>query len=206
MPALTLSGLVVYPIKSAGGIPAETWEVDDFGLRHDRRWMVVDGRGRMVTQRTYPRLALARPAIEGERLVVRGGDQDLLVLPLRPAPAASSTVTIWGDHCAALWQGEVAARWFSTLLRAEVSLVYMPETTWRPVDPHACLRAVPGQLRRRVPVSAALRGVAGRAQPPDGHAAADEPLSPQPGDPGGRPFCEDDAGRLRHRRHRTFAR
>ncbi len=48
MTALTLSGLVVYPIKSAGGIPAETWEVDEFGLRHDRRWMLVDGRGRMI--------------------------------------------------------------------------------------------------------------------------------------------------------------
>ncbi len=135
MPALTLSGLTVYPIKSAGGIPAETWEVDDFGLRHDRRWMLVDGRGRMITQRTHPRLALARPAIEGEHLVVRGGDQAPLVLPLGPAPAVSSSVTIWGDHCAALWQGEAAAEWFSSLLRAEASLVHMPETTWRPVDP-----------------------------------------------------------------------
>ena len=135
MPALTLSGLVVYPIKSAGGIPAETWEVDDFGLRHDRRWMLVDGRGRMISQRTHPRLALARPAIEGEHLVVRAGDQAPLVLPLRPAPAVSASVTIWNDRCEALWQGEAAARWFSDLLRAEVSLVYMPETTWRPADP-----------------------------------------------------------------------
>ena len=135
MPALTLSGLVVYPIKSAGGIPAETWEVDDFGLRHDRRWMLVDGRGRMISQRTHPRLALARPAIGGEHLVVRAGDQAPLVLPLRPAPAVSASVTIWNDRCEALWQGEAAARWFSDLLRAEVSLVYMPETTWRPADP-----------------------------------------------------------------------
>ena len=65
MPALTLSALTVYPIKSAGGIPVTEWDVDGFGLRHDRRWMVVDPRGRMVTQRTHPRLALARPALEG---------------------------------------------------------------------------------------------------------------------------------------------
>ena len=84
MPALTLSALTVYPIKSAGGIPVTEWDVDGFGLRHDRRWMVVDPRGRMVTQRTYPRLALARPALEGERLVVRGCDQD-------PARASAST-------------------------------------------------------------------------------------------------------------------
>jgi len=135
MPALTLSGLYVYPIKSAGGIPTDRWEVDAFGLRYDRRWMLVDGRGRMVTQRTHPRLALARPAIEGDRLVVRGGDQEPLGLPLHPTPVVSASVTIWDDRCDALWQGETAARWFSTLLGAEVSLVYMPESTWRPADP-----------------------------------------------------------------------
>jgi uncharacterized protein YcbX len=32
-----LSGLYVYPIKSAGGIPLEAWDVDGRGPRHDRR-------------------------------------------------------------------------------------------------------------------------------------------------------------------------
>ena len=135
MPALTLSSLVVYPIKSAGGISVREWEVDAFGLRYDRRWMVVDCRGRMVTQRTHPRLALVRPAIEGDRLVIRAPGLEQLALPLRPADAVSTTVTVWGDSCLALWQGEVAARWFSTLAGAEVALVFMPDSTWRPAEP-----------------------------------------------------------------------
>ena len=98
MPALTLSSLVVYPIKSAGGISVREWEVDAFGLRYDRRWMVVDCRGRMVTQRTHPRLALVRPAIEGDRLVIRAPGLEQLALPLRPADAVSTTVTVWGDQ------------------------------------------------------------------------------------------------------------
>ena len=57
------------------------------------------------------------------------------MLPLRPGAGGEHQVTIWNDRCEALWQGEAAARWFSTLLRADVSLVYMPDTTWRPVDP-----------------------------------------------------------------------
>jgi len=132
MPAPILSALNVYPIKSVGGIAAQEWAVDDFGLRYDRRWMVVDSRGRMVTQRTHPRLALARPAIEGERLVVRAPGLDPLVLPLRPGEAVTTTVTIWGDICAALWQGEAAARWFSALLGVTVAVVYIPDSTWRP--------------------------------------------------------------------------
>jgi|SoiMethySBSTD1v2_1073268.scaffolds.fasta_scaffold681679_2 MOSC domain-containing protein len=135
MPAPILSALNVYPIKSVGGIAAQEWAVDDFGLRYDRRWMVVDSRGRMVTQRTHPRLALARPAIEGERLVVRGPGLDFLVLPLRPGEAVTTTVTIWNDTCPALWQGEAAARWFSALTGAEVALVFMPDNTWRPAEP-----------------------------------------------------------------------
>jgi uncharacterized protein YcbX len=135
MPAAILSALYVYPIKSAGGIATRDWEVDGFGLRHDRRWMLVDSRGRMITQRTHPRLALARPAIEGERLIVGAPGCETLALPLHPCDAVSTTVTIWDDSCLALWQGEAAARWFSSLLDADVTLVYMPEATWRPAEP-----------------------------------------------------------------------
>jgi uncharacterized protein len=130
-----LSALNVYPIKSAGGIAAREWEVDAFGLRYDRRWMVVDARGTMVTQRTHPCLALARPSLERERLVVRAPGCEPLMLPLRPSPSVTTTVTIWEDACLALWQGDAPARWFSALLGADVSLVYMPESTWRPAGP-----------------------------------------------------------------------
>jgi uncharacterized protein YcbX len=132
MTAPILSAVNVYPIKSAGGIAAEEWEVDDFGLCYDRRWMLVDGRGGMVTQRTHPRLALARPAIERDRLIVRAPGREPLTLPLHPSLSVTTTVTIWDDACLALWQGEAAARWFSALLGADVSLVYMPQSTWRP--------------------------------------------------------------------------
>jgi uncharacterized protein YcbX len=141
MSAPTLSALTLYPIKSAGGIAVSEWEVDDFGLRYDRRWMVVDARGRMLTQRTHPRLALARPAIEGPRLVVHGPGCEPLVLPLHPSAAVTTTVTVWDDSCPALWQGDAAGRWFSDLMSAEVELVYMPETAWRPAGPAVAPRA-----------------------------------------------------------------
>jgi uncharacterized protein YcbX len=135
MAAPALSALTVYPIKSAGGIAACEWEVDGFGLRYDRRWMVVDPRGRMITQRTHPRLALARPAIEGARLLVRAPGREPLALPLHPTTAVATTVTVWDDTCAALWQGEPAAGWFSRLLGTEAALVYLPDATWRPANP-----------------------------------------------------------------------
>ena len=135
MAELTLSQLNVYPIKSARGTSVAAWEVDSFGLRHDRRWMVVDAAGRLVTQRTHPRMALARPALVDDRLRVTAPSLPPLDLRLEPAAAITTTVRIWDDVCEALWLGEHAAEWFSRLLAAPVSLVYMPESTVRPASP-----------------------------------------------------------------------
>jgi len=135
MPALTLTGLTVYPIKSAAGIAAETWPVDEFGLRHDRRWMLVDESGDALTQRDCPRLALVRPVIEGDRLFVTAPGSPPLDLPLAPPGAVTTMVTVWDDRCVAWWMGERAARWFSEAVGTTCSLVYMPDSTIRPADP-----------------------------------------------------------------------
>lgn len=135
MPQLTLTSLTVFPIKSAGGIAVRQWPVDDFGLRYDRRWMVVDRAGQALTQREHPRLALVRPEIVGERLRVAAPGLGVLELELDPAPAVPTTAEVWGDTCASWWMGETAAAWFTRLLGATCSLVYMPAETRRPADP-----------------------------------------------------------------------
>jgi uncharacterized protein len=65
-----ISELYVYPVKGAAGIPLRQATLDDFGIRHDRRWMVVDDEGRFITQRNRPRLALLQPELEPDRLVL----------------------------------------------------------------------------------------------------------------------------------------
>jgi MOSC domain-containing protein len=129
-----LTSLHVYPIKSAGGLAPATWDVDSFGLRFDRRWMVVDAAGQMISQRTHPRLALVRPAIDDGTLRIETAGMPALELPLAPASAVTTPATVWDDTCAAVWTGERAARWFSDVLETDCSLVYMPETTVRPAN------------------------------------------------------------------------
>jgi MOSC domain-containing protein len=124
----------VYPIKSAAGLAPAAWEIDGFGLRYDRRWMVVDAAGLMISQRTHPRLALVRPAIGDGTLRIETAGMPALELPLAPGGAVTTPAIIWDDTCAAVWIGERAARWFSDVLETDCSLVYMPETTVRPAD------------------------------------------------------------------------
>jgi uncharacterized protein YcbX len=131
----TLASLTVYPIKSARGMPVAEWEVDDFGLRNDRRFMVVNQSGEFLTQRLHPRLALVTPHVEGGRLRVNAPGMPELDLPLQPEPTVVTQVTIWNDACAATWLGETAAQWFSEVLGRSCSLVHMHAQTRRPTNP-----------------------------------------------------------------------
>jgi uncharacterized protein YcbX len=130
-----LSAINLYPIKSAGGIAVPSWTLDDFGLVLDRRWMVVDATGRFVSQREAHRLALVDVALEGNDLWVSGpGAGELRISP--PGEQANHfKVVIWGDECQARDGGPEAGEWFSRYLGFPARLVYMPDTSFRPVNP-----------------------------------------------------------------------
>jgi uncharacterized protein len=132
---LRLSGLKVYPIKSARGIPLQQWEVDEFGLQYDRRWMVVDQAGELISQRSHPRIALVVPSLHDGVLRVDAPGMPTLELPTNPPPTVVTRVTVWDDSCAATWLGERAVRWFSGFLGVSASLVHMHGETVRPADP-----------------------------------------------------------------------
>jgi uncharacterized protein len=132
---ITLTSLTLYPIKSARGIPVSEWEVDDFGLRHDRRFMVVDRSGEFLTQRDYPSLGLVAPGVDRDTLRVAAPGMPPLELPLSPMCSVVTRVTVWNDTCDATWMGEKAAEWFSRFLGCDCSLVHMDAETRRPTDP-----------------------------------------------------------------------
>ena len=132
---ITLTGLTVYPIKSARGIPVDRWEVDEFGLRHDRRFMLVDRSGEFLSQRSHARLSLVVPSIGKDVLRVKAPGMSALEVPLEARAAVTTRVRVWNDTCAASWLGEAAADWFSEFLGDPCSLVYMPRDTFRPADP-----------------------------------------------------------------------
>lgn len=133
--SIRLTGLNIYPIKSARGIPLDESAVDDFGLRYDRRWMVVDQAGGFLSQRSHPRLALVVPSIKDGTLEVNAPEMPTLQTPLQPADSVTTRVTVWDDTCPVTWVGEGAAQWFSGFLNTSCSLVHMSGRVVRPVDP-----------------------------------------------------------------------
>lgn len=117
------SGLVVYPIKSAAGVPVAEWSLDPSGLRHDRSFMVVDAAGRYLTQRECPRLALVRPTSVDGGWQVEVADQGSFTLPFRISDAPRTTVTVWEHTGPAFDAGDEAAEALSALLDRPVRVV-----------------------------------------------------------------------------------
>ncbi|MEO8294672.1 MAG: MOSC N-terminal beta barrel domain-containing protein [Gemmatimonadota bacterium] len=130
-----MSSLHVYPIKSAGGISVEEASLDDFGFAMDRRWMIVDSRGAMVSQREAHRLALVNVSLDRNMIQVSASDMEPLTVSGEEGNGPTIEVAVWDDRCAALDAGDVAAEWFSGFLGMPVRLVHMPGTTFRRVHP-----------------------------------------------------------------------
>jgi uncharacterized protein YcbX len=131
---VSISALRIHPIKAAAATSVATTEVTWRGLRDDRRWMFVDENGRFITQREDARLALVRPAIDGDALTVDAPKMPRLRVPRILEDGPRKDVVVWKSTCAAISGGREAAAWASEYLGAPSDLVCMPETTERAVS------------------------------------------------------------------------
>lgn len=134
MSPVRLTGIVVYPLKSAGGVSLRRARVERHGLALDRRWMLVDEDGTFLSQRELPRMALIRVRIETDRLRIRAPGHSDLELDLHPGPGRAATVGIWGDRVEAQSIGADEDAWFRSFLGRDVHLVHIPERGFRQVD------------------------------------------------------------------------
>ncbi len=128
----TLAAINVYPVKSAGGIPVEQWELDEFGLRFDRRWAVIDSGGVVITQRDCAAMALVRTGIAADELRLEAPGMPRLSVPLGGSGGSRLPVRVWDDFCEAERCAPAADAWWSALLGEACHLVRMPDESVRP--------------------------------------------------------------------------
>lgn len=144
MAELFLSELYIYPVKSAAGIAVQQAQLTARGLQYDRRWMVVDAKGRFITQRRFPRMALIGVSIDEGASCLRlsaPGMPDLSVwvdfsvgldLGVRNQPFDRVNVEVWGDRTTAIAVGPESQQWFTEFIGIDCQLVYMPDNCNRP--------------------------------------------------------------------------
>ncbi len=124
-----LQEIIIYPIKSMGGICLEQANIHSEGLEYDRRWMLVDDNGRFMSQREDSRLCLFKPVLTDHGLAVSYRD-DSITVPL-DAEGRSLNVSVWKSNLRANEVHSKVSSWFSELLNQRVTLVKMTELTPR---------------------------------------------------------------------------
>lgn len=95
--------------------------------------MVVDGLNAYLTQRELPRLALIQPELSSDGLNLSAPRMPSLKT-LYPGSASAIDVQIWNDSISALHVSDEADEWLSTFLETPCRLVYMPESSLRPIE------------------------------------------------------------------------
>lgn len=131
---INLADIRIFPVKSLrGGQQATAW-VEPWGLAGDRRWMIVDGAGRFLTQREWPRMALIRAHYDGAGLLLETDGRAPLGVDI-PAGGARRDVVIWRDTITAADAGDAAALWLGEVLGTVCRLVFLADPRARRLNP-----------------------------------------------------------------------
>lgn len=126
-----LAEIHVYPIKSTKGVALAHAKVETQGIQDDRRYLIADMQGRMVTGRKYPHLVNVAAQVTDQGLSVTYPGKDALHLRKRDFTRAAIEAKVWGDRFNALSTTDVANAWFSEVIGKPVQLLYCGEQSQR---------------------------------------------------------------------------
>ena len=145
-----LASIHIYPLKAGRAVDLGESVVEPWGLAGDRRWLVIDGHGRFVSQREEPSLALVtaaclpagtdqagrEPCAAAEVITLSAAGHPPLTVR---APSAGDhaelvSVSVWKSRLRAAAAGKQADGWLSRFLGRGVRLVYLDDPTRREVD------------------------------------------------------------------------
>ncbi|MFF9215142.1 MOSC domain-containing protein [Streptomyces viridosporus] len=132
-----LHSIHIHPVKAFRSLPLREVVVEPWGPAGDRRWMLVDDGGKVVTQRRRPHLALAVAELlpgGGVRLSAPGAEP--VTVPV-PRPGRTVPVVLFRDRFEAVpAEDDAVHAWCSAYLGTDVRLVHLDDpATRRPVDP-----------------------------------------------------------------------
>jgi uncharacterized protein YcbX len=134
-----LSEINIYPVKSLKGISLNEAIVEDRGLRHDRRWMLVDETNKFLTQREFPVMARVRIELDGDKFTATANGESIEV-PFNPDTDEFHTAKIWGSTVRSQYFPQAVDKWFTEALGTNCRLVAMPEGAHRAVNPFYAVR------------------------------------------------------------------
>ena len=133
MPRITQ--ITLYPIKSCTGISVESAKLDFRGFCDDRCFMLVDIKGRFLTQREHPGMSRIMVSRNGHDWSVQIEGQQKLDLPASLFTHKERLVRIWKDQLNVAVASASYNEWFSDAIGVQCELVQMNAQHLRPIKP-----------------------------------------------------------------------
>jgi len=138
---IRVCGIWIHPVKSCRAIQLDASDLDEFGLRYDRIYMLVEperkkpGHFKSMSQKRYPKIARLLQTIEhkpssrkeGEIIVQNPDSGETLSLPLKPQgrrPYLKVAMPFYPREVDADDMGDEAATFFSDYMGKEARLAY----------------------------------------------------------------------------------
>jgi uncharacterized protein len=134
MTTASITALFVYPVKSMRGIEKSRVRVAATGFEWDRQWMLINGNGMFLSQRTHPQLARIVPEVTPTALVLNAPGLPPLSVPLTDG-GERLPVRVHRDPCVGVDQGPAAAEWASRAVGDAVRVVRVPPENERRANP-----------------------------------------------------------------------
>lgn len=136
MKQLLLTSIIIYPIKSLGGISLSSAIAEERGLKFDRRWMLINENNIFISQRECSEMAMINVqfAEDGFTLSSKQDPLKQITIPFTINNGNTLMVKIWDDTCQAIHYNETIDKWFQELLGINCRLVYMPDHSRRYID------------------------------------------------------------------------
>lgn len=131
---IEITQLAIYPIKSCAGIVLTRSEISGRGLKWDREWVVVDAKGKKLTQRSVPSMALIQPTVIESHLVLEAPNRPSCAVSLERKETSAVFVRIWDDLTKGCDEGDEVATWLSSFLDQPCRLLRVHSQAQRSVD------------------------------------------------------------------------
>ena len=132
---ITITSLTIFPVKSMKALSLQASDVDLIGLKHDRRWLVVDDNDKFQTIREDKELAQVKAVPQANGLTLTHPTKGFFTIQTPDSSAESCTVRIWRSEVNALRANKDAAVFLSDILGKPLQLVYLADETARQVNP-----------------------------------------------------------------------
>ena len=150
--------LNVFPIKSCRPVHMYEVDIDTYGVAGDRRFMVMDGNGRFVSQRRLSILATvtAKYVVENDKQLL-SVSAPTVSWELKHEPILEGeriNASVWDSQVRVIDQGELPAKWLSELFghgSTFYRLVASAEFSTSSEKYHRLIRKMPESLQQKLP-------------------------------------------------------